>query len=127
MTARPIQSSIIGLTFCGFLVLVFGIATSISNGNNYALLLQDQLWSRGSPRGALCGTQPLTPREVNFLFQTTFGALSFRIALFQLAFKNRQCTISGAEVRLPSNHQLYLSLTFKGLRAPFSCYLRLLV
>jgi hypothetical protein len=109
MVERPTQSSIISFFTCGiFLLLIFIVIPrriqSSASTDGYSLFpFRDQAFSV-SPKDQnptpLCASDFFTARNSIVLILPAAGAIVLRVELFRLVLRNRQCSLSGIEVRL---------------------------
>lgn len=127
---RPTQSSIISLFLCGFSILLLRILIPkvfvASTSHHFQPVLQSQDTSFPNPSRSLSArlpnnSQPLTPQVSSFLITTAVFALCFRIEIYRLALGNRQCTISGIEVRTRPATISLCDADLKGVVAFTSC------
>ena len=108
-TERPVQSSIVACFFCGTLLLLIfvviprRILSSASTDSHsrfpfyYGPLPPS---SRDLPLTLYKAIDFLTVRSLLFQILPIAGAIFLRVELFRLVLGNRQCSLSGTEVRM---------------------------
>ncbi len=132
---RPTQSCIIGLSIGGafvFLLLVVipqRVGSSAAASRHFIFSFRNQsLPSSSETVSPIFNSQHETSffptRKVIVQSLVPAGAISIRVELFRIILRNRQCTLSGVEVRLNYWAKLFnLLICRKGTGAVRSCNL----
>lgn len=106
---RPVQSSIVVCFFCGtlllfiFVVIPRRILSSASTNGHSHFPFRNGPWPASSSDPPLTqqkATDFLTVRSLTFQIFPAAGAIFLRVELFRLVLGNRQCSLSGTEVRM---------------------------